>query len=112
MLEYFGKTVQYLNSIDVSSSDLLDQKAHQLVNNENEYEKVSQALRRRFSRGANEVEAMDRGGRQTKVKRESQGGKYKYQIQGADGNWFEPEERIWVVAMYGLWQDSKRKLQK
>ena len=60
-----------------------------------------------FVRGAEIVEGLDRGGRTTKIKREQAGGKYKYTVLGADGNWFEPEERIWVVAMYALWQSSK-----
>ncbi|KKQ24698.1 MAG: hypothetical protein US39_C0014G0025 [Microgenomates group bacterium GW2011_GWC1_37_12b] len=35
------------------------------------------------------------------------GGKFKYYIEGADGSWNEPDERIWVVAMYALWQKTK-----
>lgn len=109
MLDFFPKTIAYLQTINLSASDPLDQKAYQLISNPNLYEKASQALRRRFVRGASEVEGIDRGGRECKIKREKVGGKYKYLIQGADGNWFTPEERIWVVAMYNLWQDSKRK---
>lgn len=108
MLNYFSKTIAYLKSINLDSSDALDKKAHQLINDPVYYEKVSQALRRRFVRGASEVEGIDRGGRPTKIRREKAGGKYRYFVQGADGNWFVPEERIWVVAMYALWQESKK----
>ncbi len=108
MLNYFPKTLEYLQSINLESSDKLDQKAFMLINDEVEYERVSQALRRRFSRGAVEVEGVDRGGRLTKIRREKLRGKYKYLVLGSDGNWSTPKERIWVVAMYALWQDFKK----
>ena len=108
MLDYFGKTTAYLSSIDLSSADPLDKKAHELINDETAYERASQALRRRFVRGADEVEGIDRGSRMSKIKREGTNGKYRYKIQGSDGGWFEPEERVWVVSMYALWQDSKQ----
>ena len=106
-MEYFQKARNYLSTVDPAKADPIDRKAQELMNDEVTYERASQALRRRFSRGAGEVEGADRGGRLTKIKRERVGGKYKYMIQGADGNWFEPDERIWVVSMYALWQDSK-----
>lgn len=108
MLDYFSKTIAYLKSINLDSSDALDKKAYQLINDPLAYERASQALRRRFVRGASEVEAIDRGGRPTKIRREKSAGKYNYFVLGADGNWFIPEERIWVVAMYALWQESKK----
>ncbi|HJY64786.1 MAG TPA: hypothetical protein VJ455_11570 [Ignavibacteria bacterium] len=46
--------------------------------------------------------------RKTSIRRERAGGKYIYKVQGADGNWVEPDERIWVVSMYALWQDSRK----
>ncbi len=107
MLTYFPKASSYLQSLNINTADAVDKKAYELVSDEEAYERASQALRRRFVRGAVEVEGIDRGGRRTKIKREKTGGLYKYFIQGTDGNWFEPEERIWVVAMYALWQDSK-----
>lgn len=107
MLEYFPKTKAYLNSVNLDSADLLDKKAHELLSDPEAYERASQALRRRFVRGATEVLGIDRGGRETKLKREGAPGKYKYFVQGADGNWVEPDERIWIVSMYGLWQDSR-----
>ena|SRR3989344_9254534 len=107
MIDYFKKTLSYFQSINLSSADPLDKKAFELLQNEQVYEKASQALRRRFSRGSKVVEAVDRGMRKTSIKREKVGGKYQYLVQGQDGNWFTPEERIWVVAMYALWQDSK-----
>lgn len=107
MIDYFAKTTAYLNSLDLTTTDPLDKKAHELINDEVLYERASQSLRRRFSRGASEVKGMDRGGRLTKIKREQFGGKYKYLVEGENGSWFQPEERIWVVSMYALWQDTK-----
>jgi hypothetical protein len=107
MLDYFPKATIYLRELNIQTADKLDQKAWELIQDENIYERASQALRRRFVRGAEEVEGVDKGGRRTKIKRERQNGKYAYFIQGLDGNWFEPEERIWVVASYALWQDTK-----
>lgn len=107
MIDYFPKIKAYLSSLDMSKADPLDKKAKSLMEDGVAYERASQALRRRFSRGAQIVDIFDRGDRTSKLKREKVGGKFRYVVQGADGNWFEPEERIWVVAMYALWQDSK-----
>ncbi|OGM20866.1 hypothetical protein A2714_00380 [Candidatus Woesebacteria bacterium RIFCSPHIGHO2_01_FULL_38_9] len=107
-MNYFVKTQSYLALVNPANADPLERKAKELLDDEITYEKASQALRRRFVRGAEVVEGVDRASRITKIKREKFGGKFKYTILGADGNWFEPEERIWVVAMYALWQDSKR----
>jgi hypothetical protein len=107
MITYFPKALTYLQSLNIGSADPLDRKAFELLQDEEAYERASQALRRRFVRGAMEVEGVDRNGKRTKMKRETVGGKYSYSIQGQDGNWFVPEERIWVVSMYALWQDSK-----
>lgn len=107
MITFFAKAGGYLQSLNMETADSLDKKAFALLEDELAYEKASQALRRRFSRGAKEVEGVDRGGRRTLIKRERVGGLYEYFIQGADGNWFRPDERIWVVASYALWQDTK-----
>jgi hypothetical protein len=107
MINSFPKALRYLTGIDISKADGLDKIAKDLVYDEAKYERASQALRRRFVRGAETVDGIDRGGRTTKIKRDQAGGKYKYTVLGADGNWFEPEERIWVVSMYALWQSSK-----
>jgi len=105
----FNKTISYISSLNLTSSDKLDQTVSKLLNDEVAYEKASQALRRRFVRGAEVVKAVDRGGRLTKIKREKVGGKYTYFVEGADGSWNTPDERIWIVAMYALWQGSKGK---
>jgi len=108
---FFANTLDYLNKLNLESgsTDELDKVAYELINNEWKYEKASQALRRRFSRGAELVDAIDRGGRPTMVKREEFAkGKYHYLVQGADGNWNQPEERIWIVAMYALWQQKNK----
>ena len=103
----FPKTKSYLESIELASSDKLDKITQELLYDEVKYERASQALRRRFSRGAGVVDGIDRGGVGTKIKRERVVGKYKYFVQGQDGSWNTPEERIWVVSMYALWQKSK-----
>lgn len=105
MRDFFQKTTVYLSSLDLGSADPLEQKANALLSDESVYERASQALRRRFSRGAQEVDGIDRGGRATKIQRDKIGGKYEYKVMGTDGNWSTPEERIWVVSMYALWQD-------
>lgn len=107
MITTFPKSKKYLEGLDINTADPLDKKAFELLNDENAYERASQALRRRYVRGAETVEGIDRGGRKTTIKRQKDGGKYRYFIQGTDGNWVEPEERIWIVAMYALWQSSK-----
>ena len=103
----FPKTAEYLKTINIEQADKLDIVAKELMSDEVKYERASQALRRRFSRGAESVNAIDRYSRNTKITRQYQGGKYKYFVQGADSKWNEPNERIWVVAMYALWQISK-----
>src|SRR3989344_4965725 len=107
MLDYFPKAKKYFSEINLAAADPLDKKANELLNDPDAYERASQALRRRFVRGATEVESVDRGMRAANIKREKAGGKFNYFIQGQDGNWFGPEERLWVVAMYALWQDMK-----
>jgi hypothetical protein len=108
MLNYFPKAKEYLESLDINSADPLDKKAFDLVGDEAAYERASQALRRRFARGASVVKGVDRNERETEIKREGYKGNYHYFLRGEDYNWNEPEERIWVVAMYALWQDSKK----
>lgn len=103
----FPKTRNYLKNINIAVSDDLDRTALKLLNDEVSYEKASQALRRRFVRGATEVEGVDRGSRFTKIKRQGTNGKYDYYLLGTDGKWAKPEERIWIVAMYALWQNKK-----
>jgi hypothetical protein len=108
MLNTFPNTNSYLGSLDLASADNLDKKAHELLNDEAAYERASQALRRRFVRGADTVVGIDRGGKKTNIKREEKAkGKYDYFVQGQDGSWNKPDERIWVVAMYALWQKNK-----
>ena len=108
-MDYFKKAQNYINSLNLSSADHLDKKVAELLANVQAYERASQALRRRFVRGAVDVEAMDRNKRITKIKREPKGKDYEYYVQGADGSWNKPNERIWIVSMYALWQESKKK---
>ena len=92
----------------MSHADDLDKITKTLLDDPFVYEKASQSLRRRFVRGAEIVMGTDRGGRRTKIKRSGENGKYRYFIEGADGRFSEPQERIWVVAMFALWQKNKR----
>jgi len=105
----FDKTLAYLNTLDINTADPLDAIAKKLLEDEDTYERASQSLRRRFSRGAKEVEGIDRNERLTKIRRDKQGGKYKYFVMGKDGMWTTPDERVWVVSMYALWQANKKK---
>jgi hypothetical protein len=105
----FPTTYSYLQSIDMSQADELDKIAFRFLGDPDAYERASQALRRRFVRGAHIVPGMDRGGRLTRIKRERSGGIYIYSVEGTDGSWSTPDERIWIVAMYGLWQEKNTK---
>jgi hypothetical protein len=105
----FPTTYSYLQSIDISNADELDKMAYRLIGDPIAYERASQALRRRFVRGASVVNGIDRNGRETRIKRERSGGLYIYSVEGADGSWTSPDERIWIVAMYGLWQNKNTK---
>ena len=104
----FDKTLAYLNTLNINTADPLDAIAKKLLEDEDTYERASQSLRRRFSRGASVVKGIDLGERMTEIRREGYKGNYHYFVRGEDYNWNEPEERIWVVAMYGLWQGSKK----
>jgi len=107
MIMIFPRANSYIQGLDINNADQLDKVVKKLLEDKVAYERPSQALRRRFVRGALTVDGVDRGGRKTKIKRAGTNGKYKYFIEGIDGSWNEPDERIWVVAMYALWQTSK-----
>lgn len=106
----FPKTFNYVKTLDVNYCDPLDKTAREFFEDENMYDRASQAIRRRFVRGAEFVYGVDRGNKKTKIKRVLDGGKYKYFIEGNDGNWSQPDERIWIVAMYALWQKTKGRI--
>ncbi len=103
----FPNTAKYLNTLNLENADKLDTITKELLFDEVKYERASQALRRRFSRGADSVDGIDRNKRTARIRREGSRGKYKYFVKGENGDWFQPDERIWVVAMYALWQVSK-----
>lgn len=107
MVTNFHNALDYLNNLDLDQADPLDKKAYELIADEDKYERASQALRRRFSRGAAEVQGIDREGRATNITRAGANAHYSYSLQGTNGQWHTPEERIWIVAMYALWQDGK-----
>ena len=110
MINSFPKASSYLSSLDMTHSDDLDKLSKDLLENPEHYERVSQSLRRRFVRGAETVSGIDRGGKRTRIKRVGENGKYRYFIEGSDGSWSEPDERIWIVSMFGLWQKSKGRI--
>jgi len=110
MQNSFPKTSGYVNSLDLSHADELDKLTKSLLDDIILYERASQSLRRRFVRGAETVNAIDRGGRKTKIKRVGENGKYRYFVEGSDGSWSEPQERIWIVSMFALWQKNKRRV--
>jgi hypothetical protein len=110
MIDTFPQTSNYLNSLDIGHCDSLDKITKELLDDPNVYERASQSLRRRFVRGAETVNGIDRGNRKTKIKRVGENGKYRYFIEGLDGSWSEPQERIWVVSMFALWQKNRRGL--
>lgn len=110
MTDPFPKAKNYVNTLDMGHADDLDKTCKALLDDEATYERASQSLRRRFVRGAELINGIDRGGRKTKIKRVGENGKYRYFIEGTDGSWSEPQERIWVVSMFALWQKSKRKI--
>lgn len=110
MPDTFPKTMNYLCTLDMAHADELDKITKQLLDDPLLYEKASQALRRRFVRGAETVKGIDRGWRVTNIKRIGENGKYRYFIEGGDGKWSEPQERIWVVSMFALWQRNKRRV--
>lgn len=103
----FPKTQSYIQGVNLTACDPIDKKVAELIADGAVYERASQALRRRFVRGAEMVGGIDRGGRKTRIRREGSRGKYKYSVEGSDSSWSEPAERIWVVAMYALWQERK-----
>ncbi|MCS7092796.1 MAG: hypothetical protein NZM26_05630 [Patescibacteria group bacterium] len=108
-LSFFNRARKYIESIsDINSADPLDKMVYKFFKDHKAYDRAAQALRRRFARGADVVEGIDRGGRRTRIKREINGGSYIYKIEGADGSWSVPEERIWVVAIYAVWQESRK----
>lgn len=101
----FPNAHNYLQGINSEEADELDITAYHLLNDPIKYERASQALRRRFVRGARVVKGIDRHGRETHIRREKLKGTYVYYVEGSDGSWSTPDERIWVVAMYALWQN-------
>lgn len=109
MIDCFPKASSYLNSLDILHCDGLDKLAKELLDDEKYYERASQSLRRRFVRGAEIVYGIDRGAKKTRIKRVGENGKYRYFVEGSDGSWSEPDERIWIVAMFASWQKSKKR---
>ncbi len=108
MVLAFPRTAAYLKSIDVDRSDALDLIVWEMMLDKKKFEELADALGRKFRHGRGEVPAWDRGERKTVVRRQAGGAdKYRYFVLGADGNWGELEERVWVVGMVELYKKRK-----
>jgi hypothetical protein len=88
------KAVKYLEGLDIKNADVLDKTAWDLLVRRKEMERVAAWLERKLSLEG-EVEALDRGGRKTKIIKENG----LYWVRGGDGQWYKVDEAIWAYAM-------------
>lgn len=102
----FHKTRKYLLGL-VSGGDELDKMVARLVYSNQDANRVRKALDDRFNKGATDVRGVDRGGRETKIRRTGELGARKFEIMGKDGVWHEPEEKVWAYAMFELGRGKK-----
>ncbi|OGC93249.1 hypothetical protein A3D85_00445 [Candidatus Amesbacteria bacterium RIFCSPHIGHO2_02_FULL_47_9] len=102
----FKKTLGYVTNLG-GGGDELDRMVAFLVNSYQDANRVRKALDERFNKGAEFVVGMDRGGRLVKIKRVMEYGKRKYLVEGTDGQWHEPEEKVWAMAMFELGRSNK-----
>ncbi|HJZ04441.1 hypothetical protein A2634_03065 [Candidatus Amesbacteria bacterium RIFCSPHIGHO2_01_FULL_48_32] len=109
MVRRFPKAQNYLDTVDWMRADELDRIARELLNDGAFFERVDDVLGRKFRHGKTETTGMDRDGRLAKIRRETLQGKwFRYMIEGANGQWYEPEEKIWVLAMVELFRRRKK----
>ncbi len=80
----------------------MDKMVRRLVQSYGDANRVRKAMDERFNKGVRVVPAIDRNGRVTKIRRVGDLGKRRYQIEGTDGSWYEPEEKVWALAMFEL----------
>lgn len=99
----FHKTKKYLMGL-TKGGDELDKMVARLVASYQDANRVRKALDERFNKGAQMVPGVDRGGRKTKIRRVGGIGARKYLIEGSDGKWYEPEEKVWAYAMFELYR--------
>lgn len=104
----FPRAMEYVRTLDWHRADELDTIVKELVEDEINRNRVRKALDERFNKGAEYVPGIDRGGRLTRIKRSDDNGRKRYLIEGIHGDWHEPEERVWPMAMMELYR-LKRK---
>ena len=106
----FPKAQSYINSLDLGRADELDRIVKELLDDGVVYERVDDVLGRKFRHGKDTASGMDRDGRLAIIRREVVAGRwFRYLIQGANGGWYEPEEKIWVLAMVELARRRKKR---
>ena len=96
------KAYGYLKSLDMAGADPVDKTAWELLNDVKRWELVTKSINDRFIRGLETIPGVDRGGRLTKIRRTWANDGRHYQVLGRDGNWAEPDEKVWVWAMVEL----------
>lgn len=82
--------------------DELDGMVARLVGSYLDANRVRKAMDERFNKGAEFVVGIDRGGRLVRIKRIQERMKRRYLVEGRDGSWHEPEEKVWAMAMFEL----------
>ena len=102
VIKFCPKSAAYLKSIDITKADPLDQLAWELLNDVHRWELVTKSINDRFIKGMETIPGVDRGGRITKIRRVMKPDGRHYLIQGRDGSWTEPDEKVWVWAMVEL----------
>jgi hypothetical protein len=90
----YPRAIKYLEALEIKKADLLDQTAWDLLVRRKVMDKVAMALDRKLCLEG-EVDALDRGGRKTKVIKEDG----RYWVLGGDGQWHKVDEAIWAYAM-------------
>ena len=110
MVRNFPKARDHVNKLDLSRADELDRIVKELLDDGVLYEKTDDVLGRKFRHGKDTAAGMDRDGRTALIRRENVNGRwFRYLIQGANGVWYEPEEKIWVLAMVELARRRKKR---
>ena len=103
---YFRKTKDYVDKLGEMGDDL-DRMVVGLVKSYQDANRVRKAMDERFNKGAEFVVGVDRGGRLVRIKRIQERMKRRYLVEGLDGSWHEPEEKVWEMAMFELGRRKK-----
>ncbi len=90
----FPSAVKYLESLP-EKTDPLDIVAWDLLCRRKVMERAAAAMEKKFEKGAEFVNGVDRGGRKTRIKKDGD----LFLIEGADGGWYQVAESVWVWAM-------------